>query len=129
MGETLNQTMKQILVVDDEEGIRNSIKELLESNGFKVTIAEDGKECLKTLEKGKFDLILLDVMMPGMSGWDCMEEILKTKPEYKKKIIFLSVVEVSDERKKELLEKGVLDYLTKPFDIDTLVNRVKEGVS
>lgn len=119
---------KYILVVDDEEDIRDSIKNVLEKEGYGVVVAKDGKNALVILNKYKFDLIILDVMMPEMSGWDVMTEVLKTKSQYKNKILFLSVVEISDERLKELISKGAIGYMTKPFDITNLVTKIKEIV-
>jgi len=117
---------KKILVVDDEADIRASIKTALETQGYSVAEAQDGQNCLNLLEKEKFDLIILDVMMPEMSGWDVMTKIMETKKEYHKKVMFLSVVQISEERKKELLEQGVVDYMQKPFDIQELIKKVKE---
>lgn len=117
---------KKILVVDDEADIRTSLKTILEKEGYEIDLAEEGKVCLTCLVKKKYDLIILDVMMPGMSGWDVLTEIMKTKKEYKNKIIFLSVVEVSENRKKELFKQGVVDYITKPFDIKTLISKINK---
>lgn len=116
---------KKILVVDDEEDVRTTVKTILEQQGYIVQEAEDGKIALNLLEKDKFDLIILDVMMPELSGWDVSTKILKTKKEYVGKILFLSVVEISEKRKKELLANGIADYMTKPFDIKDLLNKVK----
>jgi len=90
----------KILIVDDEEDIRTSIRMVLEKEKHTISEAANGKTALNMLEKEKFNLIILDVMMPEMSGWDVLTEIIKRKPEYKGKIMFLSVVEISDERKK-----------------------------
>ena len=117
--------VKKILVVDDEEDIRETIKTVLEKQKYVVRCAENGKKALVLIGEEKFDLIILDVMMPEMSGWDVSTEILKRHKEYAKKIMFLSVVEISEERKKELISKGIADYMTKPFDIKTLANKIK----
>ena len=117
---------KKILVIDDEEDIRISIKNILEKEEFSVSGAQGGTSGLALLEKEKFDMIILDVMMPQMSGWDVFTQIMKTKPEYKGKVMFLSVVEISENRKKELVSAGAADYLTKPFDITNLIAKAKE---
>ena len=70
---------KKILVVDDEEDVRITVKTILEQQGYLVQEAENGKVALNLIEKQKFDLILLDVMMPEMSGWDVSTKILETK--------------------------------------------------
>lgn len=117
--------VKKILVIDDEEDIRTSIKDVLEKEGFSVEGAQSGMVGLSLLEKEKFDMIILDVMMPQMSGWDVFTQIIKSKSEYKNRIIFLSVVEVSEDRKQQLVSEGAADYLTKPFDIKDLIVVVK----
>ena len=124
----MNKMTKKILVVDDEPDIRTSIKTILEKEGYTVFEAANGRITLNLLKKEKFDLIILDVMMPEMSGWDVFKEILKTKKEYKGKIMFLTVVKISEERKKELIKEGAVDYITKPFDIDVLVKKVKNAL-
>lgn len=116
---------KKILVIDDEDDIRTSIKDVLEKDGYSVSGAPDGKAGLDFLKKEKFNMIILDVMMPQMSGWDVFTKIMGTMPEYKNKVMFLSVVEISEDRKKELISEGAADYLTKPFDINDLISKVK----
>jgi len=102
------------------------LRTILEKEGYSVFEAEDGKSGLNLLKKEKFDLIILDVMMPGLSGWDVLTEITKTKKkEYWNKIMFLSVVEVSEDRRATLLKSGVVGYMTKPFDIKELIKKVK----
>lgn len=116
--------MKRILHVDNEQDILDSVKMLLESEGFEVELATGGKECLKLLETKKFDLILLDIMMPDISGWDVFTRIMKTNPD--QKVVFLSALEATPERIKTLKEHGLTDYIMKPFDIEDFVKRVKD---
>jgi DNA-binding response OmpR family regulator len=118
--------IKTIMSVDNESTTVELIKHIFEKEGYRVVTALSGKECLKKLEKEKVDLILLDVMMPDMSGWDVFEKIRKT--DKKTKIIFLSILEVSPNRKREMLEGGVSDYITKPFEPKYLVERVKAAL-
>jgi len=73
-------------------------------------------------EKEKVDLVLLDIMMPGMSGWDVFNRINKKSPDIK--VAFMSVLEISDKRKQVLIEEGLADYIMKPFDKESLLNRV-----
>ena len=95
--------MKKIMIVDDERDIIDTVKTILGKEGYKVVGVESGRSCLDLLKKEKFDLIILDVMMPEMSGWDVLTEILRTQKGYRNKIMFLSVVEVSEDRKKALI--------------------------
>ena len=114
--------MKRILYVVDNEDTASAVKFLLEKAGYFVEIALCGKD---GLEKSKlnFDLILLDIMLPDMSGWDIFEKI---KPKVKAKFAFLSAIPVSSERIAELRKSGVSDYITKPFDREDLIKRVKK---
>ena len=119
---------KTIMSVEDNKDTREVIKLILEKEGYKVIEAASGKECLTKLKKKTPDLILMDIMMPGMSGWDTVTAIKKNKKWDKIKICFLSVVEVSEERKKALKDSGVQGYLMKPFTKEQLVKEVKKLV-
>jgi phosphoserine phosphatase RsbU/P len=116
---------KKILVVDDEEDIRLTIKDMLNKDSYEVSEAEDGPSCLEVLEYMDFDLIIIDVMMPVMSGWDLATDILKKHKKYKKKILFLSVLEIAEKRKNELIKIGVVDYINKPFDVSELKRKIE----
>ena len=114
---------KIILVVDDEADIRSSVKTILEKEGYEVITAVNGDDCLKKLEKGKPDLILLDIMMPGTP----VREIVKKIKDVK--ISYLSVVRTSEAEKEKLLgQNNIVDFIQKPFDIKDLVKRVKKIV-
>lgn len=117
--------MKKVMTVEDDNDTRKVIKLILEKEGYKIIEARDGKECLKKLKKETPDLILMDIMMPCMSGWDTITKIKKNKKWNKIKICFLSVVEASKERKKALVESGVQGYIMKPFEKKQLINEVK----
>jgi DNA-binding response OmpR family regulator len=112
---------RKILVVDDEEDIRSTVKTILEAEGYKVTIAVNGDDCLKKLKLNKFDLILMDIMMPGTPTKDVVKKITDTK------IAFLSVVRASEAEREALLkQKNIVDYIQKPFDIQLLISKVHE---
>ena len=114
--------MKKIMVVDNEPDIVDLTRTVLEIGGYTVVPAYSGEECLRKLEKENVDLVLLDIMMPGMSGWDVFNRIKKKSSEVK--VAFMSVLEISDKRKQVLLDEGLADYIMKPFDKDGLLNRV-----
>ena len=114
--------MKKIMVVDNEPDIVDLTRTVLELGGYNVLTANSGEECLRTLEKESVDLVLLDIMMPGMSGWDVYNRINKKSSSIK--VAFMSVLEISDKRKQVLLDEGLADYIMKPFDKETLLNRV-----
>jgi CheY-like chemotaxis protein len=114
--------MKKIMVVDNEPDIVDLTRTVLEIGGYNVVPANSGEECLKKLQKENVDLVLLDIMMPGMSGWDVFNKI--KKDSIKTKVAFMSVLEISDKRKQVLLDEGLADYIMKPFDKDGLLDRV-----
>lgn len=118
---------KRILHVDDEPDTLQVVKTILEKEGFKIDSVESGKNALKKVDFDNYSLIILDIMMPDMSGWDLFTRITKIKPEYK--VIFLTVLDISEARLKKLKEHGIRDYITKPFDRDELVKRVKKALS
>ncbi len=111
----------KILVVDDEKLIRNVIKEYLLNEKYEVLEAENGFDALRVLSENKVDLIILDIMMPKMDGYECLKEIRKslTIP-----VIMLSARK-EEEDKLSGFNLGVDDYVTKPFSPKELVARVK----
>lgn len=116
----LKTKKKTIVVVDDETDIRESVEEVLKKNGYNVITAVNADDCLDKLKKTTPDLILLDIMMPGTP-------VRIAAPKMKAKIAFLSVVRVSEAEKEDLLKsKNVVGFLEKPFDIDTLLKKVKK---
>ena len=117
--------MLKIMIVDDEENIVNLVKAIFEQEKFEVIIANTGKECLEKLNKVKPDLILMDMMMPGMTGKETTKKIRENPKTKDIKIVFLSVARLSEVGKEELKNLKVLDYITKPFDNDELVRKVK----
>lgn len=111
---------KKILVVDDEPDIRQSVKMILEKNGYDVSTAEDGDDCLKQIQQKKPDLILLDIMMPGTPVSEIVKQIRDIK------IAFMSVVRISDARKRGLCtQDNIVDFFQKPFNVSDLIDRVE----
>ncbi len=116
--------MSKILVVDDAEHIVELIKFNLESEGYEVIPAYDGKEALKCMQDQKFDLILLDLMLPGIDGIEICRR-LRSNPKTKD-IPIIMITAKGEEIDKVLgLELGADDYMTKPFSVRELVARVK----
>jgi two-component system, OmpR family, alkaline phosphatase synthesis response regulator PhoP len=113
---------KQILLVEDEEHLLKTIQLNLELEGYSVTTAITGIEALKEFLKGNFDLIILDVMLPEMNGFDVCEEIRKENTLVP--ILFLTAKGSSGD-KIQGLKLGADDYLTKPFNLEELLLRVQ----
>ena len=110
--------MKKILIVEDNNDIHNLIKEILEKENYKIIDAYSGTEALLLIEKEKIDLILLDLMLPGING----EEIIKQVKGIP--IIVISAKNSSGDKINTLLD-GANDYITKPFNNEELLARVK----
>jgi two-component system, OmpR family, alkaline phosphatase synthesis response regulator PhoP len=113
---------KQILLVEDEEHLLNTIQLNLELDGYSVTTAITGIEALKEFRKKDFDLIILDVMLPEMNGFDVCEEIRKENTQVP--ILFLTAKGSSNDRIQGL-KLGADDYLTKPFNLEELLLRIQ----
>ncbi|WP_070001054.1 response regulator transcription factor [Cellulosilyticum sp. I15G10I2] len=118
---------KHIVVIDDEEHILELIKYNLEGSGFKVSAFTSVEEAMSTIDEGKIDTILLDVMLPGIDGISALEKFRRT-PHIKDTPILL-ITAKSEEIDKVLgLELGADDYITKPFSVREVVARVKASV-
>lgn len=117
----MNKFVAHILVVDDDDGIRNLVKQYLNENNFLVTTANSAEDASKKIEVVKFDLIVLDIMMPGKSGLEFTQE---NKNSINTPIILLTAKSEVSERV-EGLEVGADDYLPKPFEPKELVLRIK----
>lgn len=114
--------MARILIVEDELHMRMGLKDNLEYEGYQVELAEDGEKGLSKIQAAIFDLIILDAMMPRMSGFDVCRQARKMG--VKTPIIFLTAK--GEEIDKVLgLELGADDYVTKPFSLRELIARVK----
>jgi DNA-binding response OmpR family regulator len=119
---------KLIITVDDEKDIRDSVRVVLQDEGYKIETAENGNDLLKKLANIKADLILLDILMPGLTTREIVTELKKRK--IKTPIIFLSVVRLSEAMKKDILKDAhMVDYIEKPFDNADLIKRVKKALA
>jgi len=117
--------MIKILVVDDEKGITDPLKEFFEQRGFTVTAVNDGQEAIEAIKKNKPDIVFLDIRMKGMSGLEVLKYIKNVDKNIK--VIMLTIheeKEVSDQAKKI----GADEYITKPFRIDYLEDVVIKKV-
>jgi DNA-binding response OmpR family regulator len=106
---------KKIMVVDDEEDIRTTVGQVLEISGYEVIKAENGSDCLQKLEQGVPDLVILDIMMPGMSGWDVAARIKENEKWNAVPIVFLTAK--GDEMSMGMGGLASEEYIVKPFDV------------
>ena len=119
--------MNHILVVDDDDRIRNLLKDYLAENHYIVSTAENADQAKERLQYLKFDIIILDVMMPGMTGYEVTQRVRQTWPLHQLPIMMLT----AKNRVSDLvigLEAGANDYLSKPFHKKELLARIKTPV-
>jgi len=117
----MDDFIAHILVVDDDDGIRSLVKKYLNENNFLISTAENAEDAKKKIELIKFDLIILDIMMPGKSGLEFIQENIK---RLETPIILLTAKGEPSDRI-EGLEIGADDYLPKPFEPKELILRIK----
>lgn len=121
----MTQPPLRVLVVDDEPPIRRFLRTSLSAEGYQVTEAEDGKSALAILKRNAMDLLVLDLGLPGMDGFEvirALREMRSTIP-----IIVLSV-RTDEEGKVRALDMGADDYVTKPFGMDELLARARTAL-
>lgn len=115
---------KKIMVVDDNEDIIYMLRIVLERDGYKVVGATSGEECLQRITNERPDLILLDIMMPGMDGWEVCKEIKHSGDYPPIPVSMLSVRKDSDDILKSLQYAGADAHLSKPVNFDELKKTV-----
>lgn len=111
---------KSVLVVDDDPAIRQYITDALEESGYRVRAASDGGSALAAVERSRPDLILLDVRMPGINGWDVLNELRSAAGPHCPIVIMTGQYEGQD----QALGSGAQGYLAKPFELDDLLESV-----
>ena len=121
----MKQNAIRILLVDDESAIRRALRPPLIELGFQVADVSRGEEALQTLRSGAFDVVLLDVNMPGIGGLETLRRMRALAPRLP--IIMLTVRD-AEEEKVEALELGADDYVTKPFSTRELIARIRTAV-
>ena len=115
----------QILVVDDEMGIREGCKRALAEEGYTIDLAEDGTIGLQRVKEKSYDLILMDLMMPGIGGLDLIKKVHDIDPEI---IVVVITGYATIETAVEATKRGGYDYLPKPFTPEALAALVKRGL-
>lgn len=114
--------MAAILIADDEYNIRRLISLFLRKEGFEIKEAKDGTQALSVVENSRVDLVILDIMMPGLDGWELCREIRRQYPYLP---LLMVTAKAESTHKVKGFQLGTDDYLTKPFDPLELVLRVK----
>ena len=117
--------MRRILVIDDEESIRELLTDFFESKGMEVVVAAEGEAGLRLLKNDKFDLFLLDLMMPGMSGLDVLREVASEKIDVPSIVI---TAYATVQTAVEAMKLGAFDYITKPFNLEEFYLAIKRAL-
>ena len=120
-----NSHTPSILVVDDEPVVRDSLSKWFRQDGYRVEAACDGGNALKLMDKGPWDIILLDIKMPGMSGLELQKKI---KDIDKDSTVIMITAFASVESAVQALKEGAFDYVTKPVDPDHLTHLVQNAL-
>jgi len=120
--------MRQILVVDDEPGIVQLLEMLLKDGGYGVSGAASGSQALEIIRSEQIDLILLDLMMPGMTGWEFLDELKKIKRKTRPPVAIVSAVIQDAAMLRAEQEYGTCAYITKPFKIDELLDVINGAI-
>jgi DNA-binding NtrC family response regulator len=117
--------MAKILVVDDDQGIRNTLKDILEFEGYQVEEASDGMECLVKVKQGSYDVIIMDIKMPKLDGMEAVERIQILNPD-------IPVVMISGhgniDTAVEAVKKGAFDFIQKPPDLNRLLITIRNAM-
>ena len=118
----------KILVADDEQSMREFLDIMLKKEGYKVSLAPNGEEVVKLVEKDLFDLILMDINMPDMDGYTLTAKI-KKMDKYKNIPIVAVTANVMRGDREKSLEAGCDGYIQKPIDIDTLAQQIERFIT
>jgi two-component system nitrogen regulation response regulator GlnG len=110
-------SINRILVADDEESMRWVLSKALRKKGFTVDLARDGDEALRLIRSESYDLAILDIKMPGISGLDLLDKVRELKSDL---LIVIMTAEAGMKNAVEAMKRGAYDYLTKPFDLDVM---------
>ncbi|HET8796771.1 MAG TPA: response regulator [Thermoanaerobaculia bacterium] len=112
-----------VLVADDEDAIRVMVSRLLRRAGFQTVEAVDGQDAIEKLDAGRFDAVVLDLMMPRVDGFGVVEHLIDTKPDMMEKTVVITAFPKTAARERL---HHLCSILTKPFEVDELVTLVRE---
>jgi CheY-like chemotaxis protein len=120
---------QSILVVDDNDDNAEIVRALLEARGFPVLVAHDGDQAMTLFESARPSLVLLDVLMPGRSGWEVCR-LMRQHPEHGRNVRIIMLTALAEwNDKQSALQTGADDYITKPIDLPDLELRVRRNLA
>lgn len=114
----------RVLIADDEERFRTTTEAILKKRGFSVTLAASGFQAIEEIQKNNFDVVVLDLKMPGIDGNEALRRIKQNKPDVE---VIMLTGHGTYETAIAGLRRGVFDYLTKPCDIDLLIRKIQDA--
>jgi len=120
---------KKIMIVDDDPDILISIRKIFEREGYEVFTVDSGMDCIKEIERGFKGVVLMDIMMPFMDGWDTIQEITDRGLSKNVVISILTAKGTPNHEKMEGLQFCIYDYITKPFDVRSLISNVNSMIA
>lgn len=121
-------TQRKILIVDDDEEVLKLLTIRLKQEGFEIIAASNGEGCIKRSEEESPDLIVLDIVMPGMDGYSALKEMRRNPKTHDIPVIMLSGKE--EEKVRDLFAfQHISDYIEKPFELDDLVSRINKALN
>lgn len=115
----------KILLIDDNQQITKMVSQLLEIEGHQVVVCNDGCEGQEMILKNGYDVVVLDLSMPGCSGFDIIDKLEEEDKLKDNKIIVFTAASVSESDLNALVDRGVHGYLTKPIDMDLFLEKIK----
>lgn len=124
-GKGMDTTISGLMVVDDDEDILFTVHSLFKKRPFPILLAHSGQECLDYLDNGFKGVILMDIMMPGMDGWDTIQNIVN-KGQMQDLIISMFTAKDVPDTTLDHLKEYVFDYITKPFEPENLIALVDD---
>ncbi len=113
-----------ILIVEDEEDVAQVMRYNLQKAGYRTIVAEDGEQALSAVRYGDPDLVLLDLMLPGMDGWEVCRILRGSEQAATTPVIMVTAV-ANEESRVLSLRAGADDFLAKPFSVDALITRIR----
>lgn len=123
----MQKTKHNLLLVDDSQINNLLLESAFKNSNFNISVASSGKEALVFLEKDKFDLIILDILMPKMSGFDLLEKLTDVEKNSDTPVLFVTASDYKHEKENvSKKHKGIVDFFEKPIDIEKIKEKVNE---
>lgn len=127
--ETKKSAAKRILVVDDEPSVANALEAILSDHGFQVTVAFNGDDGVASAREEVPDIILMDLMMPQLSGFDACKMIKQDNKTAHIPVLVLTAMQMSAENMEKAFKSGASAYITKPYDTARLLDKINKLLS